>query len=141
MQSPVKPLGMLREYNKSTPARSTHELAGLAVGWVEPRSGAGPPDRTPETRLARSQADSIPVSEANGTETGGPARKHSLPSRTRFLIGDPPLRRDRSRSPAADSGAGLAIPGLAAGFLAGGRGPLDARKRRPGRLLSRRRSS
>ena len=55
------------------------------------------------------------------------------------VIGDPLPQRDRPLPP-ADYAAGLAVLGLAAGFWARGTGLMDARKRRSGRLFSRRKS-
>ncbi len=55
------------------------------------------------------------------------------------VIGDPVSQGDRPLPP-ADSAAGLAVLGMAAGFLASGTGLIDARKRRSGRLFSRRKS-
>ncbi len=55
------------------------------------------------------------------------------------VTGDPLAQRDQLPSP-DDSAAGLAVLGLAAGFLARGTGFMDARKRRFGRLFSRSKS-
>ena len=82
-------------------------------------------------------ADSVlwPAQQGNGTitipvlPTDGVTRDP--------VIGDPLPQRDQSLPP-ADYAAGLAVLGLAAGFWARGTGLTDARKRRSGRLFSRR---
>ncbi|MGO9463631.1 MAG: SdrD B-like domain-containing protein [Isosphaeraceae bacterium] len=139
--------------------RGTHEGASSAAQaavstWVDGMTPGGSPatDREILAGLMRCRRGTSLVSDAvlddlaadavlsqaqngNGTMTIPvlPAdRGHREP-----VVGDPPWQP----RPLADCTAGMAVLGLATGFWARGTGLLEARKRRSGRLFSRRNST